>query len=99
MAHQASSFDVSAVAALAHLDLTPDERDLFAKQLTDVLEAVDTLAELDTTGVPPTAAIVTRHPVDRADEPTPCLDRETAVAAAPDASPDRVYFRVPKVIG
>ena len=99
MAEQASTFDVAAVAALANLDLTPEEQRLFAKQLSDVLQAVNTLAELDTSGVPPTAAIVTRHPVDRADDPRPCLDRDAAVAAAPDASADRAYFRVPRVIG
>jgi aspartyl-tRNA(Asn)/glutamyl-tRNA(Gln) amidotransferase subunit C len=90
---------VGAIAALANLALEPDEVDLFATQLGHVLDAVNTLAELDTTGVPPTAAIVTRHPVDRADEVQPCLDRETAVAAAPDPSPDAAYFRVPRVIG
>jgi aspartyl-tRNA(Asn)/glutamyl-tRNA(Gln) amidotransferase subunit C len=91
--------EVAAIAALANLALEPAELDLFAAQLGHVLDAVNTLAELDTTGVPPTAAIVTRHPVDRADEVAPSLDRETAVAAAPDASPDLAYFRVPRVIG
>ncbi len=90
---------MSAIAALANLDLTPDEQRVFAKQLSDVLQAVNTLAELDTTGVAPTASIVTRHAVDRTDERQPCLDRETAVAAAPDPSPDDAYFRVPRVIG
>ena len=91
--------DVSAIAALANVELTPDELALFARQLGDVLQAVNTLAELDTTGVPPTAALVTQHPVDRPDEARACLDRETAVAAAPDPSPDLAYFRVPRVIG
>ncbi len=99
MPHAVGGFDVSAVAALANLELTPEELDLFAKQLSDVLQAVATLAELDTTGVPPTAAIATHHPVDRLDEPRPSLDRDTTVAAAPDPSPDAAYFRVPKVIG
>ncbi|HZT75430.1 MAG TPA: Asp-tRNA(Asn)/Glu-tRNA(Gln) amidotransferase subunit GatC [Vicinamibacterales bacterium] len=90
---------VAAIAALANLALEPAELDLFASQLAHVLDAVNTLAELDTTGVPPTAAIVTRHPVDRADDPRPSLDRETAVGSAPDPSPDLAYFRVPRVIG
>jgi aspartyl-tRNA(Asn)/glutamyl-tRNA(Gln) amidotransferase subunit C len=98
MPEQAWRFDVSAIAALATIDLTPDELSVYAKQLSDVLQAVATLAELDTTGIPPTAAIVTRHPLDRPDELRPCLDREAAVAAAPDPSPDAAYFRVPRVI-
>ena len=90
---------VAAIAALANLALEPAELGLFASQLGHVLDAVRTLNELDTTGVPPTAAIVTRHPADRADAVRPPLDRETAVAAAPDPSPDAAYFRVPRVIG
>jgi aspartyl-tRNA(Asn)/glutamyl-tRNA(Gln) amidotransferase subunit C len=90
---------VAAIAALANLALEPAELDLFATQLAHVLDAVHTLAELDTTGVPPTAAIVTRHPADRPDELQAPLDRERVVAAAPDPSPDGVYFRVPRVIG
>jgi len=99
MPQPASRFDVAAIAALANLDLTPEELALYGQQLSDVLAAVDTLAALDTTGVPPTVAIVTRHSVDRPDEVQPCLDRETAVTAAPDPSPDAAYFRVPRVIG
>jgi len=90
---------VAAIAALANLALEPDELDLFAAQLANVLDAVNTLSELDTSGVPPTAAIVTRHPIDRADALQPALDRESAVGAAPDASPDAAYFRVPRVLG
>jgi aspartyl-tRNA(Asn)/glutamyl-tRNA(Gln) amidotransferase subunit C len=91
--------EVDAISALANLALEPAELDLFAEQLRHVLDAVNTLSDLDTTGVAPTAAIGTRHPVDRADEPEPCLDRETAVLAAPDPSADAAYFRVPRVIG
>jgi len=91
--------EVAAIAALANLALEPGELDLLAVQLGRVLDAVTTLEELDTTGVPPTAAIVAHHSVDRADELQPCLERETAVAAAPDPSPDLAYFRVPRVIG
>jgi len=99
MPSSARRVDVSRIAALANLDLSPDELNLFAEQLGAVLDAVDTLAELDTTGVPPTAAIVTRQPVDRADTPRPSLDRDVVVDAGPDPSPDLAYFRVPRVIG
>jgi aspartyl-tRNA(Asn)/glutamyl-tRNA(Gln) amidotransferase subunit C len=90
-------FDVSAIAALANLDLTPEELTLFAAQLSDVLGAVNELQQVDTMGVPPTASIVTRHPVDRPDEVQPCLDRRLALA--PDADVDAGFFKVPRVLG
>jgi aspartyl-tRNA(Asn)/glutamyl-tRNA(Gln) amidotransferase subunit C len=91
--------EVSAVAALANLDLTGDELDLFARQLGDVLAAAQELQQLETTGVPPTASLVTRHAVDRPDQVGPCLDRDAALAAAPDAAMDEGFFKVPRVIG
>jgi aspartyl-tRNA(Asn)/glutamyl-tRNA(Gln) amidotransferase subunit C len=91
--------EVSAVAALANLDLTDAELDLFARQLGDVLAAANELQQVDTTGVPPTAGIVTRHAIDRADERRPSLDRDTALAEAPDAAIADGFFKVPRVIG
>lgn len=90
---------VSAIAALANLELDAAELDLFARQLGDVLAAVETLRQLDTAGVPPTASIGTRHPVDRPDQTAPSLDREAALAAAPDGAVDAGFFRVPRVVG
>jgi aspartyl-tRNA(Asn)/glutamyl-tRNA(Gln) amidotransferase subunit C len=90
---------VSAIAALANLELEPGELELFSKQLGDVLAAVDTLRQIDTAGVPPTASIVTRHPVDRPDEVRPSLDRDLALEQAPDPALDAGFFRVPRVIG
>lgn len=94
-----SRADVSAIAALANLDLTPDESDLFARQLGDVLAAAEELRQVDTAGVPPTASIGSRHAVDRADDTRASLDRDTALAAAPDPNVDEGFFRVPRVIG
>jgi aspartyl-tRNA(Asn)/glutamyl-tRNA(Gln) amidotransferase subunit C len=99
MASELTREQVSSIAALANLDLDPAELDLFAKQLGEVLAAVETLQQLDTTGVPPTASLVTRHAVDRPDEQGRSLDRDAALAAAPDAAEDAGFFRVPRVIG
>jgi aspartyl-tRNA(Asn)/glutamyl-tRNA(Gln) amidotransferase subunit C len=91
--------DVAKIAALANLELDAVEIDLFARQLGDILAYADAVQQIDTTGVPPTASVVTRDPVDRADEVRPCLDRGEALANAPDAAPDAGFFRVPRVIG
>jgi aspartyl-tRNA(Asn)/glutamyl-tRNA(Gln) amidotransferase subunit C len=90
---------VSAIAALAHLELDSAELDLFARQLGDILTAAEAVQAVDTTGVPPTASTVTRHASDRADEVGPCLDRDEALANAPDASLEAGLFKVPRVIG
>jgi aspartyl-tRNA(Asn)/glutamyl-tRNA(Gln) amidotransferase subunit C len=90
---------IAALAALAHLELDASEIDLFARQLGDILKYADAVQQVDTTGVPPTASVVARHAVDRADEVRPSLDRDEAVGAAPDAAPDAGFFRVPQVIG
>jgi aspartyl-tRNA(Asn)/glutamyl-tRNA(Gln) amidotransferase subunit C len=90
---------VLAVAALANLELDPAEVDLFARQLGDILAYADEVQQVDTTGVPPTASIVTRHPSDRPDEVRGMLDRDEAIANAPDPAPDAGFFKVPRVLG
>jgi aspartyl-tRNA(Asn)/glutamyl-tRNA(Gln) amidotransferase subunit C len=87
---------VDHVARLARLSLTDEERQLFARQLEEILAWAESLQALDTSGVPPMS-----HPRDasplREDDPRGGLERETALAAAPDAGFG--LFRVPRVIG
>lgn len=90
--------EVARIAALAHLELGDGELDLFARQLGDILAYADEVQQIDTTGVPPTASVVTSHAADRPDEIGPCLDRDDALANAPDAALDAGLFRVPRVI-
>src|SRR6266849_1643549 len=90
---------VEAVAALAHLELEPSEIELFARQLGDILAYADQVQQIDTTGVPPTASVVARLAADRADEVRPSLDRDDALANAPDAALEAGFFKVPRVIG
>src|SRR5438876_12253098 len=90
--------EVAAIAALANLELDPTEIDLFARQLGDILAYADEVQQIDTTGVPPTTSVVTRHAADRDDKVQPCLDREDALGNAPDAALDAGLFRVPRVM-
>ena len=85
--------EVRHVARLARLELSEDELERFGGQLDAILEAVGKVAELDLTGVEPTA-----HPLDLAnvwgdDEPHPSLPVEEALANAPDS--EDTFFRVP----
>jgi aspartyl-tRNA(Asn)/glutamyl-tRNA(Gln) amidotransferase subunit C len=81
------------IARLARLRLTDDEVDRMAGELSGILGHVETLAELDLDDVEPTSHVVALENVTRADEPAPCLDRDAALAGAPDSAAG--FFRVP----
>lgn len=81
------------VARLARLQLTEDEVDRMSTELSGILGHIETIAELDLSGVPPTAHVVAGAGALRADEARPSLAREAAFAGAPDIADDG--FRVP----
>jgi aspartyl-tRNA(Asn)/glutamyl-tRNA(Gln) amidotransferase subunit C len=91
--------DAARIAALANLELSAEELEVFARQLGDILAYADQVQQIDTTGVAPTASVVMRHAADRPDELRPCLDRDAALANAPDPALDAGLFKVPRVIG
>ena len=90
--------DVRRIAALARLELTEPELDLFARQLTSILEHADSLQAVDTTGVPAysgSPAVATL----RDDVAVPSLSRADALSNAPNGDVQDGTFVVPKVIG
>jgi aspartyl-tRNA(Asn)/glutamyl-tRNA(Gln) amidotransferase subunit C len=99
MAETLTSDDVRRVAALAHLELTGGEVETFTRQLGDILAYARQVQAVDTTGIPPTAHVLAGAPVERDDTIVPCLERDAALAAAPDPALDAGLFRVPRVIG
>jgi aspartyl-tRNA(Asn)/glutamyl-tRNA(Gln) amidotransferase subunit C len=91
--------DVERIAALAQLELTEEEKQLFTKQLADILHYAEQVQAIDTSGVPATAYVNAAQRTERDDELRPCLPVDEAIANAPDATPDAGLFRVPRVIG
>jgi aspartyl-tRNA(Asn)/glutamyl-tRNA(Gln) amidotransferase subunit C len=85
------------VADLARLELDPESISVFGKQMADILNYVDQLNRLDTTGVEPTFHVLPMTNVFREDIPAGHLDPEEALANAPDR--DETCFLVPIVIG
>jgi aspartyl-tRNA(Asn)/glutamyl-tRNA(Gln) amidotransferase subunit C len=81
------------VARLARLELTDEELERFARELSTVLEHVDRIAELDLEGVEPTSHVVALENVLRRDEPRPSWPRDRVLEGAPDAADGA--FRVP----
>jgi aspartyl-tRNA(Asn)/glutamyl-tRNA(Gln) amidotransferase subunit C len=90
--------DVQGIAALAQLELAPDEVDLFARQLSEFLGYAAEVQACDTAGVEPTARVVSGAGTERPDEPAPSLERRDAIGNAPDPAGDGL-FKVPRVIG
>ena len=99
MAERLTREQVEHIAALAHLELADAEKDLLVRQLTEILGYAEQIQAIDTTGVPRTSHVLSRHVADRADEVRPPLPREDALANAPDPAPERGLFRVPRVLG
>lgn len=91
--------DVRYVAGLANLNLTDAEVAKFQADLDGILEHVDQLNEIDTTGVEPMAQVLfdaDETATLRADVPAPPLGNQAGLANAPQ--PGAGYFKVPKVI-
>ena len=91
--------DVERIAALAHLNLTEDEKVLFARQLADILHYAEQVRAVDTTGIEATAHVLGSLDAERDDEPRPGLTPQEVTANAPDAAREAGLFRVPRVIG
>ena len=88
--------EVENIAHLARLCLTDEEKTLFQNQLSAILEYAQTLQQLDTANIPPTTSALPLDNVMRADEITPSLSVEDALANAPDVQDNS--FRVKPVL-
>lgn len=91
-----NNIDIDYVASLARLALTPEEKATYARQLGDILAYIETLKQVDVTGVEPTAHAYDVHNVWAADVAQPGLAVEDVLRNAP-ASRDNM-ISVPKVV-
>jgi aspartyl-tRNA(Asn)/glutamyl-tRNA(Gln) amidotransferase subunit C len=76
--------DVDHVARLARLELSDEEADRMAAELSQVLEHFERMRELDLAGVEPTAHVVDLVNALRADLPHASLPRAEALRSAPE---------------
>jgi aspartyl-tRNA(Asn)/glutamyl-tRNA(Gln) amidotransferase subunit C len=81
------------VARLARLHLDEDEVERFSAELSQVLDHIAVIGELDLDEVEPTDHVVELENVLRRDEPRESWPRERVLEAAPDATDDA--FRGP----
>lgn len=85
------------IAHLARLELTSDEVDRFARELSQIVTYVEQINELDLSDVPPTNHVMGLTNRFRPDQVRPGLDIDQALANAPERTSRAV--KVPLVIG
>ena len=88
--------DVEYTAKLARIDLSAEEKELFARQLDRILEYINKLNEVDTSGVEPTTHVLPLKNVYREDKVQDSLPIDKALQNAPEK--EGAFFKVPQVI-
>lgn len=88
--------EVKYIADLASLKLSEEEVDKFSKQLSDILDYVEKLDELDTEGIVPTAYTIPVKNILREDKVEESLNLEKVLQNAPEKINNQ--FRVPKIM-
>ena len=89
--------EVIHVANLARLEMQGDAIDRLAEQIGNILTYVETLEQVDTTGVVPTTHAISLSNAFREDDVRASIDRTAAQANAPETEDG--LFLVPKVVG
>ncbi len=92
--------DIAKVAQLAHLELAEEELKTFVPQMSEIVNYIEQLNQLDTANIEPALGGLTpegeRTVSSRDDEIAGSLGQKTALSEAPDAASG--HFRVPKVL-
>lgn len=94
MANVISNETIDYVGILAKLELSPEEKERAKEDMAKMLDYIDTLYELDTSGVEPMSHVFPVHNVFREDVVTNTDERDKVLANAPEAKEGA--FVVPK---
>lgn len=89
--------DVEHIAQLAKLKFTDAEKETFTHQMNQILEYVEQLNRLDTSGIEPLSHVIELQNVFREDVAAPSTPTVEALKNAPSHTDE--FFKVPKVIG
>ena len=92
----APEFDVTYVAHLARIGLSPEEKQKLGAQLGNILGYIEKLKAADVNGVEPTAHAFPLVNVTRPDETRPSMSNEDALRNAPVKA--NGLFMVPKIV-
>jgi aspartyl-tRNA(Asn)/glutamyl-tRNA(Gln) amidotransferase subunit C len=88
--------DVEHVAWLAHIELTEEEKEVFAEQFNRILDFFKKIDEVDTSNVPPTYHVLDLVNVFRKDEVGEPLPKDSVLMNAPKKEDG--FFKSPRII-
>lgn len=88
--------EVEYVAKLAKLELSEEQKDIFAQQLNDILSFFTKLKELDTKNIEPTSHLTTSSGHFREDIIQNSLPQDKVIGMTRYC--ENGYFRVPKIL-
>lgn len=91
-----SKEEIVHIAKLASLNLSEEEIEKYANDMTEILEYANMINSVNTDNVNETIAANENYNVFRKDEVVPSTNREALLQNAP--SKDEGMFRIPKVI-
>lgn len=91
-----SKEEIVHIAKLASLNLSEDEIEQYANDMTQILEFANMINSVDTDEIKETIAANENYNVFRKDEVIPSTDRDILLENAP--SKDDGMFQIPKVI-
>ncbi len=87
--------EVEHIASLARIELTEDEKEKFSKQLSDVLEYIEQLQEIDTSKFEPVAQVTGLVNVMRKDAAKTCDEgtRKGIISSFPEEKDGYIKVR------
>ena len=92
-----SKEEIKKIASLAKINISDDELESYSDQISNILNYMSTLNEVDTSEVEEFSnKLFNSNPSLREDVVEESLDREEVIKLAPKS--DGVHFQVPKVI-
>ena len=87
---------VQRIARLARIRITEQESEALSGELSNILDWVEQLSEVDTDNAPPLTSVVAMRAPQREDRVTDGARSEAVLGSAPEAA--HGFYHVPKVV-
>ena len=91
-----TSDEIKKLAALSKLSIPDNEMEKYSQELSDILDYVSQLENVDTHNVEPLLNVLDQVNNSKPDEPQPSITQKLALKNAPKVSGE--FFQVPEVI-
>ena len=91
-----TSGEIKKLVALSKLSIADDEMEKYSQELSDILDYVSQLENVDTTNVEPLLNVLDQVNDPKPDEPQPSITQKLALKNASKVSDE--IFQVPEVI-